>query len=142
MALADFCHKPSPWVQYALGEQLDYDVSEYYLSCRPGVSNPFDNFLSVRKSSLLNCPTLHKMMSISPQKSRAAINDIELHVRQIEGTARKYYSQVELDPFLRDLEDHVRDTAGVMEGLGKELECKQVRPHYHPSCYHVSQHLI
>ena len=61
------------------------------------------------------------------QKSRAAINDIELHVRQIEGTARKYYSQVELDPFLRDLEDHVRDTAGVMEGLGKELECKQVR---------------
>ena len=64
---------------------------------------------------------------ISYQKSRAAINDIELHVRQIEGTARKYYSQVELDPFLRDLEDHVRDTAGVMEGLGKELECKQVR---------------
>ena len=49
VALADFCHKPSPWVQYALGEQLDYDVSEYYLSCRPGVSNPFDNFLSVRK---------------------------------------------------------------------------------------------
>lgn len=46
-------------------------------------------------------------------------------MRQIEGTARKYYSQVELDPFLRDLEDHVRDTAGVMEGLGKELECKQ-----------------
>ena len=67
------------------------------------------------------------MHSISYQKSRAAINDIELHVRQIEGTARKYYSQVELDPFLRDLEDHVRDTAGVMEGLGKELECKQVR---------------
>ena len=49
VALADFCHKPSPWVQYALGEQLDYDVSEYYLSCRPGVSNPFDNFLSVRQ---------------------------------------------------------------------------------------------
>ena len=70
------------------------------------------------------------MHSISYQKSRAAINDIELHVRQIEGTARKYYSQVELDPFLRDLEDHVRDTAGVMEGLGKELECKQARPHY------------
>ena len=49
MALADFCHKPTPWVQYALGEQLDYDVSQYYLTCRPGVSNPFDNFLSVRK---------------------------------------------------------------------------------------------
>ena len=81
------------------------------------------------------------MHSISYQKSRAAINDIELHVRQIEGTARKYYSQVELDPFLRDLEDHVRDTAGVMEGLGKELECKQVRCscgicglHNHLSC--------
>ena len=67
------------------------------------------------------------ILFISYQKSRAAINDIELHVRQIEGTARKYYSQVELDPFLRDLEDHVRDTAGVMEGLGKELEGKQVR---------------
>ena len=47
VALADFCHEPTPWVKYALGEQLDYDVSEYYLTCRPGVSNPFGNFLSV-----------------------------------------------------------------------------------------------
>ena len=73
------------------------------------------------------------------QKSRAAINDIELHVRQIEGTARKYYSQVELDPFLRDLEDHVRDTAGVMEGLGKELECKQARQLGSCSCIIASR---
>ena len=32
---------------------------------------------------------------------------------------------MELDPSLQELEDHVRETASVMEELGKELECKQ-----------------
>ncbi len=56
VALADFCHQPTPFVQYALGEQLDYDVTEYYLKCKPGASNPFDNFISVSNGRSIDPP--------------------------------------------------------------------------------------
>jgi hypothetical protein len=54
VALADFCHQPTPWVQYALGEQLDHEVTEYYLKCKSGISNPFDNFIGVSVIELIN----------------------------------------------------------------------------------------
>ncbi len=64
------------------------------------------------------------------QKSNRAINDIEHRVSQISGTARKYYSSMELSPFLDELEKHTADTSQLMSDLAMELSCEKVHRSY------------
>ena len=62
VALADFCYRPTPWVQTALNQtyNLTNDVSNYYLRCpQHNKQSPFEISLEVRKpSALLTSPSL------------------------------------------------------------------------------------
>lgn len=71
------------------------------------------------------------------QKADRSINEIERRVQQISGTARKYYSHMELSPFLDDLERHTADTSQLMSELKKELNCEQVYRSYNTALVSV-----
>ena len=56
VALADFCYKPTPWVQLALNHKfnLSEDISNYYLTCKNEMS-PFQQALQVLKNNKSSC---------------------------------------------------------------------------------------
>eukprot|EP00095_Tigriopus_kingsejongensis_P005177 maker-scaffold237_size242172-snap-gene-1.38 protein:Tk05177 transcript:maker-scaffold237_size242172-snap-gene-1.38-mRNA-1 annotation:"protein tweety" len=109
VALADFCNEPTPWVQHFLSSSLDKSVSAYYLQCSQGLANPFESFLS---------------------RSQRAIVDIDRRVQIISGTARKYYSAVELSPHLENLEQHTDETKKLMNDLSMSLRCDPIYRSY------------
>ena len=64
VALADFCYKPTPGVQIALGHyfNLTEDISNYYLRCNEARKlNPFQKALQVscQQKRLKKFPPLH-----------------------------------------------------------------------------------
>ncbi|XP_059084897.1 protein tweety-like [Tigriopus californicus] len=105
VALADFCNDPTPWVQHVLSSSLDEEVTSYYLQCAAGQPNPYESFLS---------------------RSQRAILDIDHRVQIISGTARKYYSAMELSPHLDDLKQHTEDTKRLMSDLSMSLRCDPI----------------
>lgn len=60
------------------------------------------------------------------QRSQRAILDIDHRVQIISGTARKYYSAMELSPFLDNLEQHTQDTKRLMNDLSMSLKCDPI----------------
>ena len=48
VALADFCHDPTPWVMHIMQDKISKDISSYYLQCAIGRENPFERPIAVR----------------------------------------------------------------------------------------------
>ena len=61
-----------------------------------------------------------------PQKSTRAINDIHHRVQLISGKARKFYSPLELTPFLDELEEHTEETQQLVNDLSMSLRCEPI----------------
>ena len=64
VALADFCYKPTPWVQIALNHSFNLtdDVSHYYLRCNEAKKmNPFQQALQVSREIVLRCTSLSSL---------------------------------------------------------------------------------
>ncbi len=47
-------------------------------------------------------------------------------VELLSSRARKYYSPLELSPFLDDLESHTEETVRLMRDLGAALSCELI----------------
>ena len=104
VALADFCHQPTPWVMHIMQDKISKTVSSYYLQCQPGQENPFEIPLTA---------------------SQRAISDIDQRVRRISNIARKYYTHTELEP-LDVLEQKTEETIRLMGSLSNDLRCEPI----------------
>ena len=51
VALADFCHDPTPWVMHIMQDKISKDISSYYLQCAIGRENPFERPIAVSFST-------------------------------------------------------------------------------------------
>lgn len=51
VALADFCHDPTPWVMHIMQDKISKDISSYYLQCAIGRENPFERPIAVSLST-------------------------------------------------------------------------------------------
>ena len=60
------------------------------------------------------------------QAAERAINDIDVRVKSIAGTARQLYSQQELAPHLDQLERASTETREMMGQLGQALQCQPI----------------
>ena len=65
-------------------------------------------------------------MDICLQAAERAINDIDVRVKSIAGTARQLYSQQELAPHLDQLERASTETREMMGQLGQALQCQPI----------------
>jgi hypothetical protein len=104
VALADFCHDPTPWVMHIMQDKISKDISSYYLQCAIGRENPFERPIA---------------------DSERAITDIDIRVRQISTIARQHYSQSELVA-LDVLEQKTEETIRLMGDLKNQLRCEPI----------------
>lgn len=108
VALADFCYEPNPWVKHILKDTVTPDISRYYLECAIGMENPFQRSLTV---------------------STRTISDIDKRVKRIDGIARKYYSQSELEP-LDTLVQKTEEIIRLMSDLSASMRCEPIHMSY------------
>ena len=125
VALADFCHDPTPWVMHIMQDKISKDISSYYLQCAIGRENPFERPIAVSLSTKIMFEIFFSIWHISLQDSERAINDIDIRVRQISGIARQHYSQSELVA-LDVLEQKTEDTIKLMGDLKMQLRCEPI----------------
>jgi hypothetical protein len=105
VALADFCYKPTPWVQLALNHtfNMSEEVSNYYLRCpQYNKQNPFQGSL---------------------EDSNRAILNIDVSVKKVNSVARNHYSLDKLDPALKSLMNASARTLNLQEDLKRNLNC-------------------
>lgn len=105
VALADFCYKPTPWVQLALNHSFNMseEVSNYYLRCpQYNKQNPF---------------------LASLEDSNRAILNIDDSVKKVNSVARNHYSLDKLDPALSNLINASARTLTLQEDLKRNLNC-------------------
>jgi len=105
VALADFCYKPTPWVQLALNHSFNMteEVSNYYLRC------PQYNKQSPFLASL--------------EDSNRAILNIDDSVKKVNAVARNHYSLDKLEPALGNLLNASARTLILQEDLKRNLNC-------------------
>jgi len=108
VALADFCYEPNPWVKHILKDTVNQDISRYYLECAIGMENPFQRSLTI---------------------STRTISDIDKRVKRIDGIARKYYSQSELEP-LDTLVQKTEEIIRLMSDLSTSMRCEPIHMSY------------
>eukprot|EP00092_Neocalanus_flemingeri_P003862 GFUD01004158.1.p1 GENE.GFUD01004158.1~~GFUD01004158.1.p1 ORF type:complete len:631 (-),score=66.99 GFUD01004158.1:1491-3383(-) len=105
VALADFCYKPTPWVQLALNHSfnLSDDISRYYLRCNEhSKQDPFQNAL---------------------RESQRAVFDIEESVNRVNTIAKQHYKENQLNPSLANLVEASANTVTLMGDLNNSLKC-------------------
>ena len=106
VALADFCYKPSPWIQLALNHSynLSEEISNYYLTCKNEM-NPFEKPL---------------------EDSQRTVKDIGQWVSRVNQIARQNYRENELYPALSNLVDASTNAETLIEELVKSLDCSSL----------------
>lgn len=112
VALADFCYRPTPWVQGALNHSFNVttDVANYYLKCPQYKQNsPF-------KASL--------------DETNRAILNIDASVRKVVTLARQQYRPDKLNPALANLEDAANHSINLQEELEGNLRCDNMYRFY------------
>jgi len=112
VALADFCYRPTPWVQRALNQtyNLTNEVSNYYLRCpQHNKQSPFE---------------------ISLEESNRAILNIDASVKEVVSLAKAQYSNDKLEPALRNLENASTRTLTLQEDLTRNLRCESLYRFY------------
>jgi len=112
VALADFCYRPTPWVQRALNGtfNLTEDVSNYYLRC------PQYNKQSPFTASL--------------EESNRAILNIDASVKKVVSLAKNQYSSTKLEPALKNLENASARTLILQEDMQRDLKCDSLYRFY------------
>lgn len=105
VGLADFCYKPTLWVQHIIKDTVKPEISGYYLKCNRMSQSPFAQDIAV---------------------AERAIQDIDKRVKEIVGTATQMYSRSELSPELDQLETASADTVSVMRQLDQALQCQPI----------------
>ena len=65
VGLADFCYKPTLWVQHIIQDTVKPEISGYYLMCNRMSQSPFAQDIAVwMKNHIVNCDLLLNEMIV------------------------------------------------------------------------------